>query len=119
MIEVSAIRPDGGRRACSSAFQGLDDGLDVVHASAPCAPGDLLEGRPQACVGRQFRVGRKAGMQRSGREHARGRLRAEVLAVVGPDEVQPAFKGVSIDLEQWRADLRGSVELGDGLFEEE
>jgi iron complex outermembrane receptor protein len=27
-------------------------------------------------------------------------------------------EAVSIDLEQWRADLRGSVELGDGLFDE-
>ena len=26
--------------------------------------------------------------------------------------------GVSIDLKQWRADLRGSVKLGDGLFDE-
>jgi iron complex outermembrane receptor protein len=34
------------------------------------------------------------------------------------EEPEHGEEAVSIDLEQWRADLRGSVELGSGFFEE-
>lgn len=36
----------------------------------------------------------------------------------GEEEEEHGEEAVSIDLEQWRADLRGSVELGGGFFDE-
>jgi iron complex outermembrane receptor protein len=36
----------------------------------------------------------------------------------GEEEEEHGNEAVSIDLEQWRADLRGSVELGGGFFDE-
>lgn len=53
---------EGGRERVARTFERVDDALDIVHAPAPCAAADLLQGGPKPRRGGEVFVGSQLGV---------------------------------------------------------
>src|SRR2546425_8874978 len=74
----------------------FDDAFHIEHATAPGAAADFLQRGPQACVGWQRWVRRKAGMGSAPRQNLRAFIRRET-ALAFANKINVPFEFGPVD----------------------